>query len=210
MAVATAATAWWHTVAIVDDDLQSDCRPTSQSGTWCIETANTLKWGNKRSSAQSASTAPLPFCLLVNCWVLTWQCDKEDNRPPALWSLIRSHIGLIIALPLTALYATHTHTPHYMLIVTKLPPLHPSPSIMITLIKRWWIFVASVINQQSVDSKQCWFQWWVCWYACCLLLLLGFSFLGGNTPWATDLERNISSASLYSAHGNSIVTPQNR
>jgi hypothetical protein len=33
---------------------------------------------------------------------------------------------------------------------------------------------------------------------------------GGNTPWATDLERNKSSASLYSAHGNSIVTPQNR
>jgi hypothetical protein len=33
---------------------------------------------------------------------------------------------------------------------------------------------------------------------------------GGNTPWATDLEKNKSSASLYSAHGNSIVTPQNR
>jgi hypothetical protein len=33
---------------------------------------------------------------------------------------------------------------------------------------------------------------------------------GGNTPWATDLERNKSSASLYSAHWNSIVTPQNR
>ena len=44
----------------------------------------------------------------------------------------------------------------------------------------------------------------------CLLLLLGLSFFGGNTPWAMDLERNKSSASLYSAHGNSIVTPQNR
>jgi hypothetical protein len=33
---------------------------------------------------------------------------------------------------------------------------------------------------------------------------------GGNTPWAMDLEINNSSASLYSAHGNSIVTPQNR
>jgi hypothetical protein len=33
---------------------------------------------------------------------------------------------------------------------------------------------------------------------------------GGNTLWATDLERNKSSASLYSAHENSIVTPQNR
>ncbi len=33
---------------------------------------------------------------------------------------------------------------------------------------------------------------------------------GGNTPWATDLERNKSSANLYSAHGNSTVTPQNR
>ena len=33
---------------------------------------------------------------------------------------------------------------------------------------------------------------------------------GGNTPWAMDLEKNNSSASLYSAHGNSIVTPQNR
>jgi len=32
---------------------------------------------------------------------------------------------------------------------------------------------------------------------------------GGNNPWATDLEKK-NSASLYSAHGNSIVTPQNR
>ena len=113
----------------------------SLSGTW----PTVMAYTHQRKAAagghrpRSALTAPLPLRLLVDCWVATWEWEKKDDCPPALWGLsfVESSSSLGLS-PLRSICRTHP-TPHYLLIVMMPPQLHcPSPSAMTTLINRWW------------------------------------------------------------------------